>query len=331
VQSLSEAVGLAGIQHSNLLYSFFNLQPLDSTLLEKDPVFPNYYQNVFLGTVFGLMMSVALAMLLNYFSGSNEWIEEQSIRDGNLGVYNKRYFRKRFDEETGRAYARNRPLTLAAVVARPLEDFEQFPERVQYGLLRKAAVTIEDGLDRGSILAYLGSNTFGVILPEIAGDAGSKIFDKIYDSIRSHRFEFEQHVVSFQSVIGLVTSSASNVSYQEMLSSLDEALKIADDNPRSIHLVRLTPPPFSEAELDKDYSDGGGDIFSDYSFLDNEQSSNLVGLAAVDGISQAESDVSDDDDPDLGDALDRIGTPSIDQSSADDAESDTGGQTEDDA
>ncbi len=113
VRRLNEAVGVAGLVRANNLYSYFRLENLDPVALEKKPIAPKHLQNGVLGGVFGLAIGVSLALIIEYLRTPLERMEAMSIRHPQMGIYNERYFRSRLEEETNRAHARLRPISVA--------------------------------------------------------------------------------------------------------------------------------------------------------------------------------------------------------------------------
>jgi capsular polysaccharide biosynthesis protein len=66
VTRLNEAIGTVSIERTRGLYSFFPLHKVDSAQLNETPISPNVQQNATMGTAFGLIMGVVLALLLEY-------------------------------------------------------------------------------------------------------------------------------------------------------------------------------------------------------------------------------------------------------------------------
>jgi polysaccharide biosynthesis transport protein len=82
VTRMNEAIGVAGMEQTRGLYPVFPMYKVDSPEINETPISPNISQNATMGTAFGLLMGVALAILLEYFrSPASEQIRiSQRIR-----------------------------------------------------------------------------------------------------------------------------------------------------------------------------------------------------------------------------------------------------------
>lgn len=249
VARLNEAVGMAGIREANGLYRTFQLQPLDPVRLAENPVSPNHPRNALLGAVLGLAIGVTAALLLEQWRAPRERLEQLSIRDAKFGVYNQRYFQRRFSEEINRSRARNRPLSVALLRLAPDEDFSLLPTSVQDVLLRAAAQRMEDGMRQGDIVAHMGRNTFAILLAETPGDEARAILAELHKNVRAHTFEADVYTANFSVNTGLVESSGGALGMQTMLEQAAEALRVAEQSgDNTIQLVRASPRPFVMGE-----------------------------------------------------------------------------------
>ncbi|MBN2471654.1 MAG: diguanylate cyclase [Anaerolineae bacterium] len=242
---LNEAIGLTGMQRTNELYSPFPLEALDAPLLEEDPVYPKYAQNAILGGVLGLVLGITLAFLVEYLRSPLDRLEELAIRNPILGVYNERYFQRRFEEEIKRARVRNRPISLAFTELVPDEDFALLAEDVQDLLLRQAALLIQDSLREGDLVAYFGQNVFGVLFAETPGDEARSMLVNLQYEIRLRSFKHEEYSAHFEAKSGLVESSGGVLGSHAMMERAAEALRDADvAGENTIKFIRTSPAPF---------------------------------------------------------------------------------------
>ncbi|HLA42120.1 MAG TPA: Wzz/FepE/Etk N-terminal domain-containing protein [Aggregatilineales bacterium] len=244
VESYSRAIGIVGTADINNRFSVFPLDQLDPVILAEDPVSPKYFQTAVLGSALGLVIGVAVSFLLEYLRSPLERLEASTIRNMQLGTYNERYFRERFEQEIDRAHARNRPITMAIVRLRPTEDFEIYPEVTQFKLLRAAANLMQNAVHQRNLVASLGPRTFGVLLAETSGDEALEVFRHLHEDFRANSFEAEGYITNFEVTSGLVTSSGGEIGYKSMLDKTFVALDVADEKDDRIYLVRATPRPF---------------------------------------------------------------------------------------
>ncbi len=242
---LNEAIGLAGMERTNKLYTYFPVENLDAVSLESDPVKPNYGQNAALGGILGIVLGITLAFVIEYLRSPLDRLEALSIRNPTLGVYNERYFERRFDEELKRARVRNRPISLAFLELLPDEDFVLLERPVQDSLMRLAALLIQDSVREGDIVAYYGNYVFGILLAETPGDEARSMLVNLHYAIRAKTFRYQEFSASFVARTGLVESSGGALGVHAMMAKASEALRDAEvlgDN--AIQFIRTSPAPF---------------------------------------------------------------------------------------
>lgn len=272
VEKLNEAIGTTGLVETNALYRLFPLKKLDPVGLEPDPISPKIPQNAALGTGVGLILGISLAFLIEYFQAPSTRLEALSIRNAQMGVYNERYFRQRFEQEINRAHARNRPISMAMLNLIPNEDFRLLPENAQVTLYRMAAVMTEDRVGKDNIVAYLRPQTLGILLAETPADQAQELLEKLHGEIRKHHFESDGYSTTFVANSGLVTSSGAALDYYGMLDKASEALKVANKaGENTIHLIRATPLPFVLPEMEPEAPGMGGSVsFDELSWPDED-------------------------------------------------------------
>jgi diguanylate cyclase (GGDEF)-like protein len=243
-QRLNAAIGIAGLERANTLYQYFGLQQLDKPTVENATGSPA--QQGILGGVVGLALGVGLAFLLDYLQNPIEKVEMSSIKHPKLGVYNERYFQQRLAEEINRSRSRNRPLSVALVRIIPSEGFDLLPESVRDKALRSAALRMNDAARTTDILAYLGRNTFGLLMPETPGYEAEQFVEKLHNDIRTQTFRVDAYITNFSANSGVVENSGGNLTLQSMLLKANEALQMATQSgENAIHLMRTTPLAFA--------------------------------------------------------------------------------------
>lgn len=245
IRNLNESIGLAAIERINALYAPFPIETLDPVALDDAPVSPNYNFNLILSAVFGVVISVTLALLLEQLRDPLSDIEGLSIRDVRFNVYNARYFHDRLGQEIERSRIRARPLSLAVMDIRPTEDFALLPQTAQEALLRTAANIVHDNLRQGDLIAHLRGTRFQVVLPETPGDEAVEIAQNLSQLVRQNYVEAGLYRTNFSLSTGIVESSGGMLTISEMLGQAEKALERADGTGTSrIELIRTTPRPF---------------------------------------------------------------------------------------
>lgn len=276
---LNEAIGTVGSIKANTLYSSFPLEKLDNPKIEEDIVSPNITRNGVLGGLLGLVIGITLSLMIEYLRTPLERLEASSIRNMQVGTYNERYFRQRFQQELNRPYARLRPMSMGLVQITPNEGFERLPEMIQNALLRNVALTIQDMLkQRTDIIGYLRKWTFGILLTETPGEEARAILQKVHNEIRSKTFETSGYVATFTANTGIMAGSGNLVDYQTVLSLASDALGAAEaEGENIIRVITTTPKPFLTGQSDEDVmsAPANGSVF-------NVSESDLFGSDAVD-------------------------------------------------
>lgn len=248
VQRLNEAVGLSGIASSDAIYPYFGLEVLDKARVE--PTTSNQVQQGILGGLVGLALSVTLAFMLEYLRSPAEKMEMLSIRHPKLGIYNERYFQQRLAEEINRARIRHRPLSIGLMRLIANEDFALLPEAIRDNLQRAVALRLSDKMREGDIVAYLGSNTFAIMLPETPGHEAQTVIERLQAEVRGQTYQFDAYSTNFNANTGIVESSGGILDLKAMLAKASEALLVADRaGENSVHLIRTSAPAFSIEEM----------------------------------------------------------------------------------
>lgn len=149
-----------------------------------------------------------------------------AITDGLTGLYNRRYFEERLEEETRRAKRYSRPVSIIMI---DIDFFKQYNDTL--GHLKGDEVLVQMGqiLQRYSretdITARYGGEEFVMILPETDGQNAGRLAERVRESVEQTTFEGET-VLPFKCLtISLgVSSLRENETGREMLERADKAL-----------------------------------------------------------------------------------------------------------
>jgi len=119
-----------------------------------------------------------------------ETVKELSIIDGLTGMYVRRHFLERFDEELQRSLKYRLPL---AVLMLDIDHFkrynDEFGHLVGDATLKEVASLLRDNLRKVDIVARYGGEEFVAVLPETSGEAAREAAERIRSSIARHRFK----------------------------------------------------------------------------------------------------------------------------------------------
>ena len=192
VAAYAEAVGRSAIEYLDEVGEVYLLRQLDPPG-DPDPVASNQSLTVIVGVVFGLLAGAVLAFVLEYLRESAA-VESQPILDRLTGLYSDEYFASRLSQELSRCGVPpelpSRPrsaatngfhgpvvtvgnLFLTSSDGSPLRPLNR----------RDAGQALLARLRQHDVLAYLGDDTFAVLLPDLTAKEADEILDAWRDSL----------------------------------------------------------------------------------------------------------------------------------------------------
>ncbi len=151
-------------------------------------------------------------------------------RDTVTGLPDARSFRTRLDDETQRALRHGVSLAMVAV---DLDHFGALNGR--YGrsvgdeVLAEVALVLRLGLRGSDVLARLGGDQFGVLLPEADLRAAHRCAERLRRHLEDHRFA---RVTRVSASFGVAASPQSGVDALELMDGADRALTVAKKSGR---------------------------------------------------------------------------------------------------
>lgn len=290
VTELNRSVLQVGMSEINQRFQIFPVTPLDEVKFNDTPVSPNHTFNGVLGVALGIIISVTMVLLLDYLQTPQEKLENISIYDPRINVYNSRYMQRRLNEEIQRSRMQHRLLAVALVHLTPDENFLLLAEDDQELLLRKAAERMKDVLRETDILAYRGNSTFGVMMPETSEQDALLIFKKMHEVIREEPVETERYgyIINFTATTGMVENNGGTLELHETMEVVLDALqKAMSSGVNSIEFVRTKPSPFIVDETELEYVrydlTNASDVFEQIDPNDPNKTQPLPPLSAITG------------------------------------------------
>lgn len=113
-----------------------------------------------------------------------------AITDGLTGLYNRRYFEERLDEETRRAKRYNRPVSIMML---DIDFFKQYNDTMGHlkgdQVLIQVARTLQRYSRETDITARYGGEEFVMILPETDAQNAGRLAERIRKGIERSEFE----------------------------------------------------------------------------------------------------------------------------------------------
>ena len=156
-------------------------------------------------------------------------LEDMSNRDGLTGLYNRRAFHERLDEELARCRRHGHAVSLLML---DIDGFKAVNDSHGHqagdSVLFTVAAQIGEQLRTTDLLARYGGEEFTVILPETGVDGAVTIAERIRAAIASAATEFRIGVELAATVsIGAASHPADAESADELIGAADQALYAA--------------------------------------------------------------------------------------------------------
>ncbi len=167
VRAFTDAISRETAVYVSNLYEVFELELLDAAQIPKKPVGPNRTLNLAIGAMLGLLLGVGLIFLLEYLKEPLEGDSNFNIVDPETGVYNKSYFMLRLHQELARSRNSTAPFSVALIKAGQYSLIKGFSQPT-IKILRELAADLQANVRDEDVLAYVGQDTFGLLLPGIS-------------------------------------------------------------------------------------------------------------------------------------------------------------------
>ena len=191
VAAFAATVGSSTVEYIASLDEAFQLAILDDARTPTNPIAPNKRFTVVLGAAFGLLLGVGLALLVEALgwpvpggarsSKKPRSADRFNIVDSGTGVYNEAYLLMRYDQELARSRSGPVCLGFLKVQARDAETgVAKTPSKRD---LRAVVETIQPTVRDEDLLAYLGSGSFVVMLPEVDPEYVERLLEQWVDDI----------------------------------------------------------------------------------------------------------------------------------------------------
>lgn len=156
-------------------------------------------------------------------------LEYQSQVDSLTGLFNRRAFEKKVEEEFERAKRYHHPLSLLIL---DIDNFKNINDTYGHhggdAALVKIGETLKDKTRRSDFPSRYGGEEFVLVLPETDAENAVQVAEKIHEDVRTSQFGTAAKPFVLTVSIGL--SSTSNKEYsdwREMLKDADYALYLA--------------------------------------------------------------------------------------------------------
>jgi two-component system cell cycle response regulator len=200
-----------------------DLQSTNGTLVNDQPVGSVYLRD-------GDRIKVGRTVL-KFISGSNveaayhQQVYTMTRYDSLTGVYNRRSFDERIEDEVARAHRYGRPLALMMF---DIDHFKRINDT--YGhrggdfVLHEVAQAVQQRVRKLDFVARYGGEEFAVILTEFDPPFANVFAEDIRVLIQNHVLEFEGRVIPVAISVGLVIWSPRFETAAQMIEATDQCL-----------------------------------------------------------------------------------------------------------
>lgn len=231
VRDMANVIGAKTLSYVSELYEIYELKPLDIAQLPTKPISPNKPLYLALGAVFGLTLGVGLAFVAQYLQAPLENIAASGIVDQDTGVYNKRYFTQRLDEEIKRASRQGYPLSVALMNIDQLSEIHSFPIEIRRELLHKVATLLKRQLREQDMVARFDDTIFAFLLTDMDGPNARETMERLQTRITWTPLEVEKVglKLNLSGTTGVSDYSHHNGQATDLLDRVRDAMEKAQD------------------------------------------------------------------------------------------------------
>ncbi|MFY9141397.1 diguanylate cyclase [Sulfuricurvum sp.] len=162
-------------------------------------------------------------------------LEKQAITDYLTGLYNRRYFTNRLEEELSRIKRSQK--TVSSLLMFDLDKFklinDTFGHLTGDTVLREFANILKNNLRKSDIIGRIGGEEFAMILPDTDLESAVILADRIREDVAAHTITADWKQIHFTVSIGLTSLSCNDNNSDSAFSRVDDALYKAKKNGRN--------------------------------------------------------------------------------------------------
>ncbi len=168
-----------------------------------------------------------------------ETLKNQSIRDPQTGLFNRRYMEDSLDRELNRAERAGKPLVVAML---DLDHFKNLNDRFGHtagdAVLREWSNILKSRFRGSDIVCRYGGEEFVIILPEIALDSAHQRLDRLREDLQHMVVRQDgQSIDSVTVSIGIAHYPVHGRTNQSLLRAADQALYRAKELGRNCAVI----------------------------------------------------------------------------------------------
>lgn len=183
----------------------------------------------------------AFSMLGFVIGRREQTITDLALSDSLTGLYNKRYFQTRLEQEFER-YARYR--TPVSIVQVDLDHFklvnDTWGHQAGDMILKEVAKVILSNLRTGEIAARVGGEEICIIVCNSETDAAFKLSERLRNAIRSRRFRWHHDEINITASFGIAGANESMHTMHDLYEEADKALYASKQKGRDMTSIYRT-------------------------------------------------------------------------------------------
>lgn len=179
VRDFANAVSTETFAYASNLYDIFVLEPLDQAELPKNPSGPNKVLNLAVGAIFGLLLGLGAAILLEYLKETKFEHKAYMLLDDKTGFYHPQYFLKRVEEEISRTKHAHTTFSLALLKISTC-DFKNRPDKnLNKDDIQEMGEILKSNLRAEDIICQFDATTFAILLPNLIDEMASSFVETL--------------------------------------------------------------------------------------------------------------------------------------------------------
>lgn len=189
---------------------------------------------IYITLVSGLLLGT-----IGYMIGKREQtMTDLALSDGLTGLYNKRYFQDRLDQEFERFQRYGTPMSLVQL---DLDHFKHVNDTWghQAGdmVLKAVAETVRSSLRTGEIAARVGGEEFCIIVCNSKADAAFQLAERIRKAIKDIEIDWQGAKIHISASFGIADAESDILTKWQLYERADQALYQAKEHGRDLSII----------------------------------------------------------------------------------------------
>lgn len=187
---VANQVGEESITYVNNLYELYEIKVLDAAVLPQEPYSPEVVRDTGLSAVLGLLLGICSTFVAEYMRRPMEVFEALSIIDHETGLYNKRYFMQRLNEEISRSKRKNQAFAVCLIHSTVLSSSQEtIPINVFQTMFRQVAAHIKRNIRQDELVARWDDHCIAWLLLDASESTTRQAIDRLCGLIERKKFE----------------------------------------------------------------------------------------------------------------------------------------------